>query len=56
LEEYNYKECRFGYGHFFSRRTIIAKPLPDDMPAAEKMEIISRQKAIFQKDTEDKCC
>ena len=45
--KYSNKECRFGFGKFFTRRTIIAKPLPADTP--DKTEILLKQKKILSK-------
>ena len=43
------KECRFGYGKFFSKRTIIAKPLSEQLQAFEGAEILGKQKLILNK-------
>ncbi|XP_066911767.1 uncharacterized protein [Clytia hemisphaerica] len=46
-QKYGNKECRFGFGKFFTHRTIIAKPLPPDTP--DKDQIRLKQKEIFSK-------
>ena len=48
-KKYSGKECRFGYGKFFSNRTIIAKPLPEHLLPFEKVEILEKQKSVLDK-------
>ena len=45
--KYNNKECRFGFGKFFTHKTIIAAPLPAETP--NRTEILSQQKDILSK-------
>ncbi|XP_066911415.1 uncharacterized protein [Clytia hemisphaerica] len=46
-KKYGNKECRFGFGKFFTHRTIIAKPLPADTP--DKDQILLKQKELLSK-------
>ena len=39
--------CRFNFGHFFTDRTIVAEPLPDDMDEAIKLSTLDRCKEIL---------
>ena len=48
-KKYKEKECRFGYGQFFSRKTIIAKPLSEQLLPSEKAKILGDQKVILIK-------
>ena len=48
-KKYKEKECRFGYGQFFSYKTIIAKPLSEQLLPSEKAEILGKQKIILTK-------
>ena len=48
-KKYAGKECRFGYGQLFSKRTIIAKPLSEQLLPFDKAEILAKQKSILDK-------
>ena len=40
-------DCRYSFGRFFTDRTIIADPLPDDMSGDEKESILQKRYAIL---------
>lgn len=39
--------CRFNFGQFFTDRTIVAEPLPQDMDEEMKTNILTRRKDIL---------
>lgn len=39
--------CRFNFGQFFTDRTIVAEPLPQDMDEEMKTNILTRRKEIL---------
>ena len=39
--------CRFSFGQFFTDRTIVAEPLPQDMDEEIKTNILTRRKEIL---------
>jgi len=41
------KLCRFNFGQFFTNRTFIAEPLPDDLGDELKQPILKKQKEIL---------
>ncbi|XP_044169485.1 uncharacterized protein LOC114973474 [Acropora millepora] len=45
--KYKNIKCRFNFGQFFSNRTIIAEPLPDDLADELKQPILKEQKEIL---------
>ena len=45
--KYKYIKCRFNFGQFFTNRTIIAEPLPDDIADELKQPILEKQKEIL---------
>ena len=45
--KYKNVPCRFNFGHFFTDRTIVAEPLPDDMDEAIKLSTLDRCKEIL---------
>ena len=47
--KYKNKECRYSFGKYFTDRTIVAEPLPDEMPVEEKTEILLTGKNILNK-------
>lgn len=47
--KYKNQVCRFRFGKFFSKRTIIAEPLPSDMPGFEKKTIHSKRKELLDR-------
>lgn len=47
--KYNKDECRFGFGHFFCKRTIVSEPLPANLPDDEKSAILIQRNNILIK-------
>ena len=47
--KYRNDGCRFHFGKFFSNQTIVAKPLPSDMPENMKHSVLSKRKDILSK-------
>ena len=47
--KYNKNECRFGFGKLFCKKTILSKPLPDDLPDVEKHEILVSRNNVISK-------
>ena len=47
--KYRNDGCIFHGGKFFSNQTIVAKPLPSDMPGNMKHSVLSKRKDIFSK-------
>ena len=45
--KYKNIKCRFNFGQFFTNRTIIAEPLPDDIADELKQPILEKQKEIL---------
>ena len=45
--KYKNIDCRYSFGRFFTDKTIIADPLPDDMSGGEKESIIQKHNAIL---------
>ena len=45
--KYKNIKCRFKFGQFFTNRTIIAEPLPDDLGDELKQPILKKQKEIL---------
>ena len=46
-KKYKDIKCKFNFGQFFTNRTIIAEPLPDDLPDELKQPILKGQKEIL---------
>ena len=40
-------KCRFNFGQFFTNKTVIAEPLPDDLADELKQPILEKQKKIL---------
>ena len=47
--KYKNQACRFHFGKLFSKRTIVAEPLPSDIPESEKVLILQKRKEIVSK-------
>ena len=47
--KYKNKPCRFNFGHYFTQRTIIASPLPDDVSVEEKAALLEQRKEVLGK-------
>ena len=45
--KYKNIKCRFNFGQFFTNRTIIAEPLPDDLGDELKQPILKKKKEIL---------
>ena len=45
--KYNNIQCRFNFGQFFTNRTIVAEPLPDDLDEDKKQYALLKQKEIL---------
>ena len=45
--KYKNIKCRFNFGQFFTNRTIIAEPLPDDIADELKQPTLEKQKEIL---------
>ena len=45
--KYKNIKCRFNFGQFFTNKTIIAEPLPDDLGDELKQPILKKQKEIL---------
>ncbi|XP_057292445.1 uncharacterized protein LOC130621150 [Hydractinia symbiolongicarpus] len=41
--------CRFNYGRFFTDRTVIASPLPENMSDSEKLSLLSERTKVLKK-------
>ena len=39
--KYSKNECRFSYSHFFTEKTIVAKPLVSELTNDEKQEVLA---------------
>ena len=47
--KYKNKKCRYSFGKYFTDHTIVAEPLPDEMPKEEKDIILKERKQILDK-------
>ena len=47
--KYKNKKCRYSFGKFFTDRTIVAEPLPEQMPYDEREDVLSKRKSILDK-------
>ena len=45
--KYKNQTCRYGFGHFFTDHTIIAEPIPKDVPETEKIIILNKRNSIL---------
>ena len=45
--KYKKDKCRFHFGHFFTNKTIVAKPLPKNMPLEEKNGILAHRQKVL---------
>ena len=39
--KYKNLQCRFHFGQFFTERTIVAEPLPENLTSEEKLNILT---------------
>ena len=49
FRKYRNMSCRFNFGHFFTEKTIIAKPLSEDMDRDEIYEVLKRRDVTLTK-------
>ena len=47
--KYRNEKCSFHFGKFFSHRTIVAEPLPDNMPEEIKMQVLRNRNDLLSK-------
>ena len=47
--KYKNKDCRYSFGRFFTEKTIIAEPLPNDMLEQEKLTKLQKRNQILNK-------
>ncbi|XP_066915086.1 uncharacterized protein [Clytia hemisphaerica] len=47
--KYKNTPCRFFFGKFFSEKTIVSEPLPQELPHEEKETILSLRKEVLSK-------
>ena len=46
---YRNDKCRFIFGKFFTDRTIVAEPLPEDMPEEIKNQVLKNRSDLLSK-------
>ena len=46
-KKYRNVPCRFNFGQFFTDETVVAKPLPEDLPDEEKTLLLNRRNEIL---------
>ena len=47
--KYKNKACRYSFGKFFTARTIVAEPLPNEMSVEEKSRKLSQRLQVLEK-------
>ena len=47
--KYKNLQCRFNFGHFFTEKTVIAKPLPCEMNELEKSRKLKQRSTVLTK-------
>lgn len=47
--KYKNSDCRYGFGHYFNDKTIIAKPLPEHISTETKSSILSKRNTCLTK-------
>ena len=47
--KYKNESCQFQFGRFFSKRTIVAEPLPSNIPENDKVIILENRKQLLSK-------
>ena len=47
--KYKNEACRFKFGNFFSKETLVAETLPESMPEEIKLLVLSKRKEILLK-------
>ena len=48
-KKYRNDKCRFNFGKFFTDRTIVAEPLPEDMPEEIKNQVLKNRSDLLSK-------
>ena len=46
-KKYRNIPCRFNFGQFFTSKTVVSKPLPEDMPDEQKVVVLKRRNEIL---------
>ena len=41
--------CRFEFGKFFTKETLVVEPLPENMPKGIKVSVLRKRNEILQK-------
>ena len=49
FRKYKNEACRFKFGTFFSKETLVAEPLPESIPEVVKVLVLSKRKEILLK-------
>ena len=47
--KYKNEVCKFKFGKFFIKKTLVAEPLPDSMPEEMKVLVLHKRSEILQK-------
>ena len=47
--KYKNIDCRYSFGRFFTDKTIIAEPLPNDMTENEKSTVLAKRYRLLSK-------
>ena len=47
--KYKNLDCRYHYGRYFTNKTIITEPLPQDLSDEERANVLKRQKSVLDK-------
>ena len=47
--KYKNLQCHFHFGQFFTERTIVAEPLPENLTSEEKLNILTNREQILKK-------
>ena len=52
--KYKNEVCRFNFGKFLNKETLVAEPVQENMPEKVKLLVLHKRKEIFQKVTDYK--
>ena len=52
--KYKNEVCRFNFGKFLNKETLVAEPVQENMPEKVKLLVLHKRKGIFQKVTDYK--
>ena len=47
--KYKNEVCRFEFGKFFTKETLVVEPLPENMPKGIKVSVLRKRNEILQK-------